>query len=296
VGSEYAIAVVHYNAPALVVRLLDSIASQTELPTKVVIVDNSEDLDRTDVARSAGELPFELIKLPNPGYAAAVNRARNAVGTDVDHLLVLTHEVVLLPDAVASMLTIMDNQPAVGCVGPSLYRTSARSEAFSYGGRLGFGGETFHLKGAKRNSPYTVDWIDGAVMLIRLKAFDMVGGFDERFFLYFEEVDLACRMRDCGLSIVVDPAAKAFQEPGNYTPYLRFRNHLIFARSRYPGYQVLCALIIKLFRSIPGWIKRGQFSAPVWGARGTLDGLRERGGSPPRGIFGSARTSGQVNT
>jgi N-acetylglucosaminyl-diphospho-decaprenol L-rhamnosyltransferase len=295
VCSAYAVAVVHYKSIDLVSRLLNSIRTQTELPRKVVIVDNSMDLDPIAVARSAGELPFELIRLPNPGYGAAVNRARQAVGADADHILVLTQDVVLLPDTVDSMLKVMDDEPAAGCVGPALYRTSPRSQVFSYGGRLGFGGETIHLNDAKRNSPYAVDWIDGAVMLIRLEAFDIVGGFDERFFLYFEEVDLAYRMRDCGLTIVVDPAATAFQEPGNYTPYLRFRNHLLFARSRYPGYKVLCALLLKLVRSIPGWIKRRQFTAPAWGVRGTLDGMRQRGGSPPRGVFASATTNSDVS-
>ena len=235
-----------------------------------------------------------MIELPNPGYAAAVNRARLALESAIEYLLVLTQEVVLLPDTITSMLKTINDQSAA-CVGPTLYRVSAREKVFSYGGSLALGGNTRHLKRAKQSSPYCVDWIDGAVMLLRLRAFDHVGGLDERFFLYYEEVDLAYRMRSFGYSVLVDPRATAYQEPGAYPPYLRFRNHLLFARSRYSIFEVSCALLIKLIRSVPGWVWRGQFTALFWSARGTIDGLRQRGGTQPEKIFSPAGLVGELS-
>ena len=260
-GSTYAVAIVHYRSAERLSGLLRALRSQTRLPTKVVIADNSGDLDPHAVALSAGGLPVEVIPLPNPGYAAAVNRARRAVASEVDHILILTQDVVLLPDTVDSMLQVLDDRPTAGCVGPALYRTSARDIVWSYGGRLGLGGETIHMKDAERSSPYDVDWIDGAVMLIRLQHFDAVGGFDERFFLYFEEVDLTYRMKNHGFATVLDPRTTAFQDPGNYTPYLRFRNHLLFARLRYPKYAVVAAIILKNVEKCPGM---GQASGVDW--------------------------------
>src|SRR5439155_522281 len=77
-----------------------------------------------------------------------------------------------------------------------------------------------------RSTEREVDWVSGAAMLIRRSAFEQVGGFDEAFWLYGEELDLGTRLRDAGWKVLATPALEVLHVGGVSTGHSR-RTHLM---------------------------------------------------------------------
>ena len=125
-----------------------------------------------------------------------------------------------------------------------------------------------------------VTWADGAVTLVRRAALDDVGRFDERFFLYSEELEWQLRARDHGWSVVLVPQAVAWQEPGQAPPYLETRNRVLMFRIRREWPLVAVALLAALVEAARAAKKRRwqfvgiRLLAAVHGLTGRLDRSR----------------------
>jgi len=133
----------------------------------------------------------------NVGYGAACNeQARKGTGK---YLLFLNADVVLSPDALVQTAAMMERCPWAGLCGIAMegqavrmkFPTCAQLMARSVSRRRSYA----H---AEQSASGAADWVLGAFLLVRREAFEAVGGFDESFFLYFEEVDLARRMASAG--------------------------------------------------------------------------------------------------
>lgn len=208
--------------------MLGRLASQTLLPTQVMVVDNGGTL----TAGALADLPLaertRLISRPdNPGYGAAVNEAR---GGDSAAVLVLTHDAVFDERLAEELIGAVEDGEHRGAAAPVLRFANDRARVFSAGGALTRGGRALHLTSVTGAVPYPVDWVDGAIVLYRRDALDAIDWLAEGYFLYFEDVDTAWRMRRSGLETVVVPGALAFQQPGAHPMYLGIRNMTLFAR------------------------------------------------------------------
>jgi GT2 family glycosyltransferase len=171
------------------------------------------------------------------GFARANNvglqRARGR------HVLFLNPDAFLAEDALRSLVSAIERGPQVGVVGPRLVNEdeslqfSARNfptvanqlfEALMLHKVLlhqsrRWGGVIYDAELYRQGGP--VDWLSGAVLLVRREAIEEVGGFDERFFLYSEEKDLQLRLSKAGWSAVLEPDAVATHLHGDtYRPEL----------------------------------------------------------------------------
>ena len=186
------------------------------LDTEVIVVDNhSRDRSADMVAKD-----FPAVKLIcsdiNLGFAAANNVGFKAASGDF--ILLLNPDALLEPDALHKALAHMAENPDIGMGGGRLLDREGREQpsARLYPSLLN---EALVISGLAARFPKSrffgrfdrtwdnsgqaarVDWVPGAFALIRKEALDAVGGFDERFFLYYEEVDLCLRLRKAGWSI-----------------------------------------------------------------------------------------------
>lgn len=285
---SYDAIIVHYKAPDLLESAIDSLDNQQICPRQIIVVDNSGDLDKERFQSNVETPVIMLTPGTNLGYAAAMNlgaaQSRSSDRGEPTHLLFMTQDVTLERSTCSDLAMAFANGK-VGCSAPRLYRTSEPSQIYSAGGTLLAGGQVQHLhESDEKNDHRSVDWVDGALMLVSTAAYAEVSGFSEQYFLYYEEVDFCQRLRQAGYSILVTNAARSWQEPGNYTPYFRMRNQILFCKSFVsiglrPG-----TLIYQLARTAVGSCIRRKPVGVLWAFLGTYHGLAGVSGKPPESL------------
>lgn len=276
---DYISLVIAYRDLALVRGVIARLAAQTLLPREIVVVDNGGDLTQDDLGGLALSDRVRLISRPdNPGYGAAVNEAR---GTDAFSVLVLTHDAVFEDDLAEGLLAAMSGSETIGATAPVLHLVSAPDRYFSAGGTLTRGGRAGHLTEPRGADAYDVDWVDGAIVLYRTAALEQIGWIAEEYFLYFEDVDTAWRMRQEGLRTLVAPSVRARQEPGAHPMRLGIRNMTLFARkARVPFLLHLGAVMRRVAEESAAAVLHRR-RPQVWAAfRGWREGRRGVTGHP----------------
>jgi GT2 family glycosyltransferase len=217
------VVVLHYRNWPVIAGTLEALRRQTRQADRIVVVDNaSGDADVAAIRSRFPELDVQALN-QNLGYAAGMNAGVGRLPADVDAVLLLTHECVLAPDALQRLVSALEADPRCAAVGPLLRRRDDGS-VWSAGGRLDTRtGRPWHIRetaAARREA----DWLDGAALLVRAEDLRRVGGLDETYFLYYEELDLCLRLRAAGHVLRCVTEAVAWQQPGNASPYLDARN------------------------------------------------------------------------
>jgi N-acetylglucosaminyl-diphospho-decaprenol L-rhamnosyltransferase len=239
-ATSIAAVVVNYNAgPAL----CECVASlEAEAVSEIVVVDNgSVDGSMALLARrSPRAKPIACTR--NLGYGGGANLGARA--SKAPYLLVCNPDLVVSPGAVSRLAAVLDESPTVALAGPMLRQVSGEvypsgrefpSMAESVGhGFVGlfWGGNPWTLRyrriGQEQHRPRIADWVSGAFFLARRDAFDEVGGFDERYFMYVEDVDLCWRLHEAGWEIAYEPGAEVVHQQGLSTsrhPYRMLAAH-----------------------------------------------------------------------
>ncbi|WDR02941.1 glycosyltransferase family 2 protein [Devosia algicola] len=273
-----AVVIVTYNSADTLGGLLDTLSTGLEgiSQTEIVIADNASSDNSLAIAQSH-PLATRIIRTGyNGGYAAGINAALETIDKDAD-ILLLNPDIRLSPGVAARLVAAL-RRSGVGVAAPrmvhedgsltlSLRREPSLCTAWAdalLGTRLGAGldlGECVcnsdHYSGAR-----PVDWASGAALAISAEARNLVGLWDETFFLYSEEVDFQRRVRAAGLEIVFAPDAEVLHIGGDYAQNSRL-------------YAILTANRIKDFARHHGPIATTMFRLAVL----TGEALRSVGGS-----------------
>ncbi|WP_448809346.1 glycosyltransferase family 2 protein [Agromyces bauzanensis] len=209
-----AVVTVSYNSSSQLEGFLSSIDAQTRRPAYVLIADNaSRDVDRTrDIARAGGAEVLELGT--NRGYGSAVNAAIAALPDSITEVLISNPDVELTPDSLDVLSTALDVDPTVGAVGPRILdpdgtvypsgrnlpslRTGIGHAFFSRSWPSNPWTRSYRAETATSLQRRTVGWLSGSCLFVRRSAFEEIGGFDEGYFMYFEDVDLGYRLNKAG--------------------------------------------------------------------------------------------------
>src|SRR5918995_1202678 len=219
--------VVAYKTPGELAAAVASLQAQSVPPDEIIVIDNGA----ADGAPLHGTSEWHGVRIEatpaNVGYGAGCNfGARTAAG---DELLVLNADVVLSAGAVAAMRARLASDRRIGVVGPRILsggeiQLSARAFPSFRTGLLGRRSRLTRLLIRARRLPAefrhtygsggAVDWVSGACMLVRREAFDAVGGFDDRYWMYWEDADLCRRLVDRGWRIFYQPGALVHHSTG----------------------------------------------------------------------------------
>jgi N-acetylglucosaminyl-diphospho-decaprenol L-rhamnosyltransferase len=220
------VVVVTWNSGEVLPEFLSTLAAATSAPYDVVLVDN---------ASPAGppEAPEGVTLLEaggNLGYGKGANLG--ASGFDGDWLVVANPDVAWEPGALDDLLAAAERWPRAGCLGPAIRTRDDRlypsARAFPSLGR-GLGHAVVgpfwpsnpwtRSYRAELGTPVegTTGWLSGSLMLLRREAFEQVGGFDPKYFMYCEDMDLCRRLAEAGWQNVYVPSAVITHVGGHAT-------------------------------------------------------------------------------
>jgi GT2 family glycosyltransferase len=253
---EIAAIIVNYNAGAELERALRSIADDmADHAWEGVVVDNAS-IDGSGAAVDAFAANVRLVRnSTNVGFARAVNQGLAA--TSAPCVLIMNPDCRLMAGAAGTLRAILDAHPQCAIVGPRILNPDGSMQGSARGDPdmlTGLFGRTTLLRKifpflpiAKRNivvdealrggeESVIVDWLSGACMLARREALDAVHGFDERFFLYWEDADLCRRLRAHGHHVRYVPGATAIHRIGESSRTARAPAIRAFHESAYLYY------------------------------------------------------------
>jgi N-acetylglucosaminyl-diphospho-decaprenol L-rhamnosyltransferase len=234
VVADLAVVIVSYECRDLVAACVERIRSLgTDCTVDVVVVDNGS-ADGTEAAL-AGRC--RLIQMGrNSGFSTANNAGFAA--TRSRHVLVLNPDTLVDPGALDVLVAFLDDHPDAGVVAPSLVnpdgsdQLTARafpSPAVALFGRRSplsrwfpnnrFSRRYLATRAGTLDEAFRVDWVSGAAMAVRRSAIDVTGGFDEAFFMFWEDADWCHRLADAGYEVWCEPAARVVHDEGGTSMY-----------------------------------------------------------------------------
>jgi GT2 family glycosyltransferase len=223
------VVVVHYHRENDLSNLLESLLrGGWSAPSQIAVVNNGG--DRALVGDVAMHGAVVWIDLPNPGYASAVNVGAAAL-TEFEYLIIATHELRFEERALEVLSDTLARDHSIGLCGPLLLDSRDGSVWSAGGSSRTLRGLPFHPGQGRSLRDHRTDlrevlWLDGACVAVRRMDFEALTGLNEKFFLYFEDVDFGYRVRaTLGKRVVCNPAAIAYQSPGgNMSVFLATRN------------------------------------------------------------------------
>jgi GT2 family glycosyltransferase len=243
---ELSVIIVNYNARQHLENCLKSLFENTRLrPIDVWVVDNASSDDSVEMVQKRFPEVQVIASKENRGFGAANNEAlRQAKGR---YHLLLNNDTLVQPNAIDTMIRIMNEHHEVGVLGP-LLRNEDGTVQISYGSRVGFFSEFSQKRLSARyeaGNPKArdliesrarieshPDWVTGACMMLRADLPEEVRFFDEKFFMYLEDADLCARIRQEGFQILYSPEAEIIHLRGKSVEENSVRVALEYRRSQ----------------------------------------------------------------
>jgi GT2 family glycosyltransferase len=253
-SSRLSVVIVNFNAGSHLASCLSSVREHAG-ETDIIVIDNAS-TDGSEMAAQEARFAARLIRNPsNVGFAAAANRGINH--SESRFVLLLNPDCLLLPGAVDVLVRELEEHPDCAAVGPRVFdedgsvQGSARGDPSLMTGLFGRTSLLTRLfprsSAARRNvrsldaalagkESAPVDWISGACLLLRASAVKAIGGFDERYFLYWEDADLCRRLRKAGFSVRYMPAAEVIHVGGRSSRTVKAFSIKAFHKSAFVYY------------------------------------------------------------
>ena len=223
IEKNWAACIVYYQDQVSLNNLLKSLSNQTLPPTAVFIADNNSS-QQINLATFA--FLVKVIRLDeNKGFAGGANVAlKEAINSNFTNLMLLSQDVLLENDSAQKLITQLDISN--GIVFPTMINRKTNS-VFSKGGHISkfFGS----IKLSTKDVPKDLDWADGSCLVFTSEIFKSINGLNERFFMYFEDVDFCLQAKSKGFKLT-HVSTIASQTPNGPSPLLRSRNSVLLAR------------------------------------------------------------------
>jgi GT2 family glycosyltransferase len=258
--ADLSVVIVSWNVRDLLRRCLSSITRDRRTkedfgpPTKspqplveIIVVDNASTDGSAKMVREKFPDVGLIANARNLGFSRANNQGL-ALSTG-RYTLILNPDTEIIGDALATMVDYMDGHPEVGALGPQLrypdgslqpsrrrFPTMATALVESTVVQEWWADNAilrrYYMADTPDNEVQAVDWLVGACLLVRRKAWEEVGGLDERYFMYSEELDWCRRIKDAGWGVVYLPTATVIHHEGKSSEQVVPARHIYFQSSK----------------------------------------------------------------
>jgi N-acetylglucosaminyl-diphospho-decaprenol L-rhamnosyltransferase len=231
-GEQLAVVSVTYSPGEALDAFLDSLTKATSRDYRVVLADNGS-VDGAPERAAAERDEVTLVHTgENLGYGGGVNRGVAQLGPEVGWIVVANPDVVWQPGSLDKLLAAAERTPRAGALGPlirgadgAVYPSARLLPSLGRGtGHAVFGTlwpgnpwTTAYRQADADVRERDAEWLSGSCLLLRRAAFDSVHGFDSRYFMYFEDVDLGERLTKAGWRNRYVPSAEVVHTGGHAT-------------------------------------------------------------------------------
>ena len=262
---KVAIIIVNWNGKADTLECLASL-SQDMYPNKqVIMVDNGSADGSVAVIRAAYPSVTVLETGANLGFTGGNNVGINhALEQGTDYVFLLNNDTTVESDALTALVKAAEVDSKYGLLTPVIHYFDKPSEAWFAGSRMDLTrGAAYHDNSrvpARTERPREIPWASGCAMLVRAAIIQELGGFDDRYFLNWEDVDLSLRVRKLGSKIGLVPSSRIYHKVGRSFAaargagyYYYVRNNLLLLSihgGRKPGRAMLRVLAARLRESV----------------------------------------------
>ena len=222
--ARVAVVTVSYGSEAVLGPFLSSLASAAAVPLRVIVADNkSVNISNAVEALTTDAGAQYLPMASNRGYGHAINEAVKTLPPEIEWVVISNPDVTVNPGSIDTLIGAVHDAKTVAAIGPRIL--SSTGEVYPSARtipslRLGVGHALF--ANLWPENPWTrryrretgaslirrdAGWLSGAFLMVRRSVFDELNGFDESYFMYFEDVDLGYRIGKIGLRNVYEPSA-----------------------------------------------------------------------------------------
>jgi len=262
---DLSVCIVNWNTRRDLEHALHSVLSaEAGISLEVIVVDNASRDGSADMVRETFPQARLIRHHENVGFARGYNLA--AAQAQGRHLLMLNPDTEVRPGALARLVAFLDSHPGAAAAGPrllnsdgslqpscrrfprpmaALFRNTALGRLFPHNRYA----RDYLMADWDHRQPRPVDWVSGAALCIRREAWQQVGGFDEGFFMYAEDVDWCLRARRAGWDIYYLPEAVIVHHIGRSTD------------------QRPAAMVLQFHRSMARFYRKHYASRWPWGFR-----------------------------
>ena len=248
-GDELAVITVTYSPGDVLETFLDSLADATKRTPRVILADNGS-TDGAPERAVASREGVELLRTGgNLGYGTAANRALATLPPGYGWVVVANPDIEWKPGSLDDLLDAGHRWPRAGSLGPlirepdgTVYPSARLLPSLGRGighallGRLWPANpwtRSYRQSSTASLVERPAGWLSGSCLLVRRAAFEAIGGFDERYFMYFEDVDLGDRLGQAGWLNVYVPSAEVVHLGGHATSKASERMLAVHHRSTY---------------------------------------------------------------
>lgn len=244
---DLSVALISWNTKDDLAAALRSVKEKAGLPVELVVVDNASSDASAAMVRAEFPEARLIENTENRGFAAAANQA---ITESTGRYILLLNPDSLLQTPLSQIVAFADSHPDAGAIGGKILNPDGTLQyscrAFPHPlaaifrhtlfGRLWPKNpyvRDYLLADWDHNSEREVDWVSGAFLMIRREMIDQIGAFDERFFMYSEDVDLCFRAREAGWKVCYSPKAISTHAIGHSSDQAAVRMTIQFHRSMY---------------------------------------------------------------
>jgi GT2 family glycosyltransferase len=245
-----ALILLNWNTPQHTIACIKSVLQYGDMALfDIIVVDNGSTDDSLPLLQSQFPDLIYIDNKENLGFAEGNNRGlQYSLANGYTYSLVMNNDTLVDEDLVTALKLHLDNHLQAAAVQPAIYWLNDKSKIWN--GEGSFNAVLGQTKSSTKNPDAgdlkiakTVEWLTGCCMMIRNAPLIMCGLFNKSFFLYFEDVDLSFRLRECGYELHYLPSSKMYheagvsakvqKEEGFLSPVIHYyisRNHIWFLR------------------------------------------------------------------
>jgi GT2 family glycosyltransferase len=207
---KLSIIIVNYKSRESISKCLDSVFEKIgdEVDWEMIVVNNDDGDSLKGLERKQKMKVVNLYR--NAGFGPAANKGSKEAQGEL--LFFLNPDAEIMSSRINSIFNEFDKDPRLGIIGPKIVNKDGTVEQWSAGKEINLPNLMLNNLGFSRSRKIwesqikvETDWVSGAALFVRKGFFLKRGGFDEKFFLYFEDMDLCKRAKKHGFSVLYFP-------------------------------------------------------------------------------------------